>query len=319
MRFIEPKTDFAFKKIFGSAGHEGILRSFLNAILYGGRDEITDLQLQDPYNVPRLKGLKESYLDVRVRQQNGKWILVEMQVVNVPGFEKRILFNAAKQFSNQVFKGQDYDTLDPVVLLTITDFVMFQDWPKVQSRYRMLETERLVEYPVEGMELVFVELPKFTKSHNEAVQLWEKWVCFMKEAGSLKRVPRSLAAVPQIQEAFEIANYAALTRQEADLFDNREIWWHDQRKLSKLYQKQQQDYDQTQQKLNQAQQERDQAQQERDQAQQERDQAQAEHERTLRKTVLALRQSGMHDTRICEIMGLSPQCLQHMMHSQETC
>ena len=79
MRFIDPRTDFAFKKIFGSVGHEGILRSFLNAILYDGRDEITQLTLQDPYNIPRLKGLKDSYLDVRVRQQNGKWILVEQQ------------------------------------------------------------------------------------------------------------------------------------------------------------------------------------------------------------------------------------------------
>ena len=247
MRFIDPKTDFAFKKIFGSVGHEGVLRSFLNAILYDGRDEITDLKLQDPYNIPRLKGLKDSYLDVRVRQQNGKWILVEMQVVNVPGFEKRILFNAAKQFSNQVFRGEDYDTLDPVVLLTITDFVMFKGWPKVQSRYRMLETEQLVEYPVEGMELVFVELPKFNKTHSQARQLWEKWVCFLRETGSLQRVPGSLAAVPQIQEAFDIANYAALSREEAELFDNREMWWHDQRKLSKLYREQQEDYDQAQQ------------------------------------------------------------------------
>ncbi|MEM7589262.1 MAG: Rpn family recombination-promoting nuclease/putative transposase, partial [Myxococcota bacterium] len=117
MRFIDPKTDFAFKKIFGSVGHEGVLRSFLNAFLYQGREEITELTLQDPYNIPRLKGLKDSYLDVRVRQRDGKWILIEMQVVHVPGFENRILFNAAKQFSTQVVQGQDYDTLDPVVLL----------------------------------------------------------------------------------------------------------------------------------------------------------------------------------------------------------
>ncbi|MEM7588717.1 MAG: Rpn family recombination-promoting nuclease/putative transposase [Myxococcota bacterium] len=313
MRFIEPKTDFAFKKIFGSVGHEGILRSFLNAILYSGRDEITDLKLQDPYKIPRLKGLKESYLDVRVRQQNGKWVLIEMQVVNVPGFDKRILFNAAKQFSNQVFKGEDYDTLDPVVLLTITDFVMFKDWPQVQSRYRMLETKHLVEYPADGMELVFVELPKFTKTHSEATQLWEKWVCFMKEAGSLERVPSSLASVPQIQEAFAIANYATLSREEADLFDNRKIWWHDQRKLSKLYQKQQQDYDQAIQKLDQTIQKLDQTQQERDQVQAKYNKAQAEHDRALRKTALALRQSGMDDTRICQIMDISPQRLQKMM------
>ncbi|MEM7403499.1 MAG: PD-(D/E)XK nuclease family transposase [Myxococcota bacterium] len=76
MRFIDPRTDFAFKKIFGSFGHEDVLRSFLNALLYEGRNEIQQLTLQDPYNLPRLKGLKDSYLDVRIKQKDGRWILI---------------------------------------------------------------------------------------------------------------------------------------------------------------------------------------------------------------------------------------------------
>ncbi|MEM7402854.1 MAG: Rpn family recombination-promoting nuclease/putative transposase [Myxococcota bacterium] len=304
MRFIDPKTDFAFKKIFGSAGHEGVLRSFLNAFLYQGREEITELTLQDPYNIPRLKGLKDSYLDVRLRQSDGKWILVEMQVVNVPGFEKRILFNAAKQFSTQVVQGQDYDTLDPVVLLTITDFVMFKEWPTVQSRYRLFETEQLVEYPVEGMELVFVELPKFTKTHAEATQLWEKWVCFLKEAGSLKRMPSNLVQVPQIKEAFEIANYAGLTPEEAQILDNKTLWWHDQKKMHTLY-------DEAQAKLKQAETKSK-------QAEAECDEAKAKYTRTLRQAVLSLRQSGMQDARVCHILGISSQQLHEILRTKPT-
>ena len=353
MRFIDPRTDFAFKKIFGSAGHENVLISFLNAFLYQGRDEITELRLQDPYNIPRLKGLKDSYLDVRVRQRDGKWILIEMQVVNVPGFERRILFNAAKQFSMQVVQGQDYDTLDPVVLLTITDFVMFKDWPTVQSRYRMFETSQLVEYPVEGMELMFVELPKFTKTHAEATQLWEKWVCFLKEAGSLQRMPSSLVQVPQIKEAFEIANYAGLMPEEAEILDKKALWLHDQKKMRVLYEQTQQrceetqkQLDQTQQRLNQAQQQREQAEQQReqaqqqseqtqqqldqtqqqldqtqeqlDQAQQQREQAQAKSEgyaRTLRQAILSLRQSGMEDEHVCQTLGISLQQLQQILRT----
>ena len=162
MRFIDPRTDFAFKKIFGSTGHEGVLRSFLNAILYDGRNEIQELKLQDPYNIPRLKGLKDSYLDVRVRQQNGEWILIEMQVINVPGLEKRILFNAAKQYSNQLLQGEEYEKLAPVVLLTITDFVMFKDWPKIISRYRLVEQDLMVEYPANDVQLAFVEPVSYT-------------------------------------------------------------------------------------------------------------------------------------------------------------
>jgi len=89
MRFISPKTDFAFKKIFGSAGSQGILRSFLNAVLYEGLPRIASLEIVDPYSIPRLEGMKDSYLDVRAVLDDGQHVIIEMQVLNVPGMEKR--------------------------------------------------------------------------------------------------------------------------------------------------------------------------------------------------------------------------------------
>jgi len=65
--FINPKTDFAFKKIFGSKHSTDILISFLNAILYQGEATIVDLDILDPYQAPRIKGIKDSYLDVKAR------------------------------------------------------------------------------------------------------------------------------------------------------------------------------------------------------------------------------------------------------------
>jgi predicted transposase/invertase (TIGR01784 family) len=57
--YINPKTDFAFKKIFGSKKSKDILISFLNAILYEGKDIILDVEIIDPYQAPRIKGIKE--------------------------------------------------------------------------------------------------------------------------------------------------------------------------------------------------------------------------------------------------------------------
>ncbi|MEM7495411.1 MAG: Rpn family recombination-promoting nuclease/putative transposase [Myxococcota bacterium] len=323
MRFIDPRTDFAFKKIFGTAGHEDVLRSLLNALLYGGRDEITGLTLQDPYNIPRLKGLKDSYLDVRIRQNDGKWVLVEMQVVNVPGFEQRVLFNAAKQYSNQVVKGEDYGMLEQVVVLTITDFVMFSDWPKIKSCYRLFEKDLIVEYPTNGMELVFVELPKFTKTHEQAVDLWEKWLCFLKEAGSLEMVPDSLAEIPEIKEAFQIANYASLTREEANIFDNKAWWRRDQKILSKLYEEQKTAYEQVKTKHEQVKTKHEQMKTAHEQMKTAHEQMKTAHEQakaerdkvrqTLRQTALALRQSGMDNARIRAIMGITEQDLRNLL------
>ncbi|MEM7494543.1 MAG: Rpn family recombination-promoting nuclease/putative transposase [Myxococcota bacterium] len=301
MRFIDPRTDFAFKKIFGSQEHTDVLRSLLNGLLYEGRPEIRQLRLLDPYNAPRLQGMKDSYLDVKVRRADGTWILVEMQVLKLPGFDKRVLFNAAKQFGNQLQRGEDYSMVNPVVALTITDFVMFPEYPDVISRYRLLEKNLLTQYSAGDIELVFAELPKLTKTHAEATQLWEKWLCFLKEAGSLEMVPDSLAEVPEIREAFEIANYAGLTQEEADVADKKMQWWRDQKKLGALYDKEKAAHEHTRAKL--------------DQANAEREKVEAERDKTLRNTALALRESGMDDARVCAVMGVTQQELRGLLRA----
>ena len=72
MTYINPTTDFAFKKIFGSDESHGILISFLNGILYGGELIITDLVILDPYQAPRIEGFKSSYLDVKAKLSTGE-------------------------------------------------------------------------------------------------------------------------------------------------------------------------------------------------------------------------------------------------------
>jgi len=100
MKFLNPKTDFAFKKIFGSENSADILLSFLNALL-GLKPpyRLEEVTILDPYLAPKIKGMKDTYLDVHARDEKGKSYIIEMQVLNVAGFEKRILYNACKAFA----------------------------------------------------------------------------------------------------------------------------------------------------------------------------------------------------------------------------
>ena len=107
-KFINPRTDFAFKKIFGSPQSKDILINFLDALLYEGKSVIQDLTILDPYQVPRIRGIKESYLDVKALLADGQTVIIEMQVLNVLGFKKRVLYNAAKSYSAQLEVGDDY-------------------------------------------------------------------------------------------------------------------------------------------------------------------------------------------------------------------
>jgi predicted transposase/invertase (TIGR01784 family) len=224
--YINPKTDFAFKKIFGSKKSKDILISFLNAILYQERPIIKDLEILDPYQAPRIKGMKDSYLDVKATLTTNTTVIIEMQVLNVLGFEKRVLYNAAKAFSTQLNVGEDYTLLNPVIALTITDFEMFANGSKIISRFVLKEKEDLTTYS-DDIELVFVELPKFGKSLEELDTLVDKWLYFLRSANQLDTIPPTMGEVPAITHAFEVARQSKLSRKELELLEKREMFIHD--------------------------------------------------------------------------------------------
>ena len=226
--YINPKTDFAFKKIFGSSESKDILISFLNAILYNEQDTIQDLVILDPYQAPRIEGIKDSYLDVKATLQDGKTVIIEMQVLNVLGFEKRVLYNAAKAFSIQLNVGEDYTLLNPVIALTITDFEMFPGNERIISRYRLKEKDDLTDYS-DDIELVFVELPKFQKRLDDLGTLVEKWLYFLKCANELESVPAELQGVSALDHAFTVAQQSMLTCQELEILEKRQMFLHDSR------------------------------------------------------------------------------------------
>lgn len=228
MIFINPKTDYAFKKIFGSSESKDILISFLNALIYEGNPTIQDLEIINPNLPPKIEGLKDSYLDVKAKLNNGTLVIIEMQVLNVQSFGKRVFYNAAKTYAFQLQAAQGYRLLKPVIALTITDFAMFPNSEEFISRFVYKEVDKNFTYPENDLDLVFVELPKFTKEEGQLETLADKWIYFMKNARSLTSVPETMDSIPEIHQAFDIANQARLTREELEDLDRREQFIYDQ-------------------------------------------------------------------------------------------
>ena len=124
MRFISPKTDFAFKRIFGSSEHPEILISFLNAMLYDGEPTIQDIEIIDPYSAASVTGLKDTYLDVKAKITGNKTVIVEMQVLNVAAFVRRVGEVAPEIEANiQQLSGEQLDDLGEALL----DFTTQED------------------------------------------------------------------------------------------------------------------------------------------------------------------------------------------------
>ena len=229
MTFINPKTDFAFKKIFGSTDSKDILISFLNALLYEGNPTIEDLEIIDPYLPPSIPGLKDTFLDVKAKITGNKIVIIEMQVLNVVAFDKRVVFNATKTFATQLKSGEGYSKLNSVIALTITDFQMFPHRNKVISRFTFTDMEDLFIYPEHPLELIFVELTNFQKDSNELETLTDKWIYFMKQTSNLDSVPETMDEVAAIQKAFRIANQANLSLEELETLEKQQMFLEDQR------------------------------------------------------------------------------------------
>jgi predicted transposase/invertase (TIGR01784 family) len=119
-------------------------------------------------------------------------------------------------------------SLNPVIALTITDFEMFPEQSCIISRYRLKEKDSLTDYS-DDIELVFVELPKFSRELDELGTLTDKWLYFLRSANKLKTAPPSLGKVPALHHAFEVAKQSKLSKKELELLEKREMFLHDNR------------------------------------------------------------------------------------------
>jgi len=219
MNFLDVKTDYAFKKIFGSLNNKDKLISFLNAIIYENKKtKIKDLTIVDPYNIPLLDGIKNSFVDVKAILDDNTKVIIEIQVLNHQGFEKRVLYNLAKNYSVQLNKAEDYHLLNPVIALNIVDFIMFKDSSKIITNFKLLEKEEFIDYS-DDIELIFIELPKFKKELEDLQTIADQWIYFIQNAGSLEYIPKNLDKI--IQNSLDILNEANLTKDELEIQHKR--------------------------------------------------------------------------------------------------
>lgn len=217
-RFVDPQNDVAFKKIFGNEDHKEILISFLNAVLgLEGDKEIVDIEILNPYQAPKLQGLKFTILDVRARDKRGITFIVEMQVENVAGYKKRFLYYACKAYSGQIKQGDDYPRLNQVIFIGILNFDGFEDQENYISRHQILN-RKTHKQEIDDLELYFIELPKFKKREEELTTLLDKWIYFLKNAPSLLEIPSNINS-PALSSAYDVAERFRWSEDELEVYD----------------------------------------------------------------------------------------------------
>ncbi len=227
MRFVDVKSDIAFKRIFGNESKKEILISFLNAVLnLKGDEEIDDISILSPYQTPKVKDLKYTVIDIRAIDKRGVTFIIEMQVQREKSFAQRVLYYTSKAYINQLEKGENYPILRPVIYIGIVDFKIF-DGGNYLTRHLILNTSTLKQ-ELKDFEFNFIELPKFKKSEDEVESIIEKWVHFIKNAHSLEMVPKC-ADFAEIKEAYEIANKSTWNKEDFEVYE----YWQIRRQIEK--------------------------------------------------------------------------------------
>ena len=225
MRYLDPKADLTFKKVFGE--HPDLVMSLLNALLplEPGR-EITSIEYLAPEQAPRTPTRKNSIVDVKCRERDGRQFIVEMQMEWTTEFKQRVMFNAAKAYVNQLDKGDRFSNLQPVYSLNLVNDIFEPDKDEFYHYYRMVH-ERHSDRVIEGLHLVFVELPKFQPHTVSDKKMMVLWLRFLTEVGGKSQtVPPELLENPEVQRAVEIVEESGYTPEEMAGYDK---FWDDVR------------------------------------------------------------------------------------------
>ena len=213
-RYLDPKADLTFKKVFGE--HPDLVISLLNALLpfKTKEEEIQSVEYLTPEMVPDNPLRKFSIVDVRCKDQRGRQFIVEMQMVWSPEFMQRVMFNSAKAYVRQLDRNEDYHLLEPVYSLNLVNDVFLSDVEEYYHYYRMVH-EKHTDKVIDGLHLVFVELPKFTPHTMNEKKMQVLWLRYLTEIdGYMETVPQELLDNPEINKAMEVVEESAFSPEQ---------------------------------------------------------------------------------------------------------
>jgi predicted transposase/invertase (TIGR01784 family) len=220
-RYLDPKADVVFKKIFGD--HPKLLISFLNALLPLPTDSpIVTLTYLQNEQVPIIPEFRRTITDVKCTDAQGRVFIVEMQMNWTDHFKQRLLFGTSQAFVKQLDKGEEYKLLQPVYGLGIVAEIYEKTSSDWYHHYQLVKRGDAVHSDViEHLQLIFIELPKFPIQSSEEKKIRLLWLRFLREIDEKTiKVSQELLDIPEIAEAVGLAEESAYTPGELNLYES---------------------------------------------------------------------------------------------------
>ncbi|HQW57466.1 MAG TPA: Rpn family recombination-promoting nuclease/putative transposase [Gammaproteobacteria bacterium] len=221
-KFLNPKNDLAFKRIFGTEKNKDILIHFLNDIFGRSTNPIEEVSFLKGSQDPEIVAQRVSVVDLLCHDAEGNRFIIEMQVDSEPGFEKRAQYYAARTYIEQREKGIKFANLKSVTFLAITDFILFPNDKQRYLTHHITLDKETYEQNLKDFSFSFLELPKFKKTKEQLTTLTEKWAYFFKRAMNTteEELPLIVGSDNIIKRAYDELNRFAWTDEELRAYES---------------------------------------------------------------------------------------------------
>ncbi len=229
VKYINPYTDFGFKKLFGEEGNKDLLIDFLNQLL-PPHHQIAELSFRNAEALADLPFDRKAIFDIYCVATSGERFIVEMQKAKMKFFKDRSLFYTTFPIRDQAEKGEWSFKLSPIYFVAILDFEYDEEEERRKFRRDVALKDQDGDLFYDKLHFKFLQMPLFTKKEDELETRFDKWCYFLKNLIDFDHIPAILNE-PIFQKAFKTAELANLTSEQRDKYDYSLIQYWDMKSV----------------------------------------------------------------------------------------
>ena len=230
-RYINPFTDFGFKKLFGTEFNKDLLIDFLNQVL-GNREQIRDLTYLNTENQGKTEDDRKAIFDLYCENEKGEKFIIEVQNVYQEFFKDRSIYYATFPIQEQAIKGRDTEGLSwnyqlkAVYAIGILNF-SFPDRPDQDRYVREVQLMDTLTHEIfyDKLSFIYLEMSRFSKTEDELETHFDKWLYVLKNLHRLEEIPEKLRDKIFVK-LFNQAEIAKLTKKEMRAYEqSQKVYW----------------------------------------------------------------------------------------------
>jgi predicted transposase/invertase (TIGR01784 family) len=216
-RYVNPYTDFGFKKLFGEEANKDLLKDFLNELL-PVEHKIVELNFKNTEQWGIIAAERKAIFDIHCENANGERFIIEMQKAKIKFLKDRAMFYTTFPIREQAEKGEWDFKLNPIYCVALLDFRYDEDREKKDFIRNVQLKDQYCQVFYNKLTYIFIEMPRFTKEEHELETHFDKWLYFLKNLEDFENIPGILKE-KIFEKAFHVAEIANFTPEQLAQYD----------------------------------------------------------------------------------------------------